>query len=328
MTTPDPANIPTHPQPAIWRRPLVRLAALAALLLVCFSGPLYELVGFSWHSDFFSYIPLVPFITGYLIWIRRDKLDTAFRPAWLAAAAAAAAGGALLAAYLWADHQGWVPLEEDFLAFMTTSFLLLLLGAGFACLGTKAMKAIAFPVALLIFMVPYPKPLLDRIEMFFQQTSAVAASGMLHIAGASASRHGLAITLPDVQPTADHPDHGITLEIAPECSGIHSSQVLLITSLLAGSLFLRSPWRRTVLALVVIPLAILRNGFRIFTLSELCVHISRKMIDSPIHHHGGPIFFALSLIPFFLFLVWLRKSECKSDSLSNLRANPAQLPPS
>jgi hypothetical protein len=33
------------------------------------------------------------------------------------------------------------------------------------------------------------------------------------------------------------------------------------------------------------------------------------MIDSPIHHQGGPLFFALSLIPFFLLLLFLRKSE-------------------
>ena len=34
------------------------------------------------------------------------------------------------------------------------------------------------------------------------------------------------------------------------------------------------------------------------------------MIDSYIHRHGGPIFFVLSLVPFFfLLLFWLRKRE-------------------
>jgi len=33
------------------------------------------------------------------------------------------------------------------------------------------------------------------------------------------------------------------------------------------------------------------------------------MIDSPIHHSGGPLFFVLSLVPFFLLLIWLRRSE-------------------
>jgi len=85
--------------------------------------------------------------------------------------------------------------------------------------------------------------------------------------------------------------------------------VLFITSVLAGYLFLRSPWKRAVLTLAVIPLAILRNGLRIATLALLCVQIGPHMIDSIIHRKGGPFFFALSLIPFFLLLFWLRSSE-------------------
>jgi exosortase/archaeosortase family protein len=84
---------------------------------------------------------------------------------------------------------------------------------------------------------------------------------------------------------------------------------LFITSILAGHLFLRSPWKRSVLAAAVIPLALLRNGFRVFTIGELCVHIGPQMIDSFIHRRGGPIFFALSLLPFFLLLFFLAKSD-------------------
>jgi len=46
------------------------------------------------------------------------------------------------------------------------------------------------------------------------------------------------------------------------------------------------------------------------------VHVSPDMIDSFIHHHGGPIFFTLSLIPFFLLLFLLVRSERKSVSQS------------
>jgi exosortase/archaeosortase family protein len=97
--------------------------------------------------------------------------------------------------------------------------------------------------------------------------------------------------------------------VASECSGIHSTLVLLITSLMAGYLFLHSPWKRTWLVLAMVPLALLRNGFRIFVIGQLCVHIGPEMINSPIHRRGGPLFFVLSLIPFFLFLIYLRKSE-------------------
>ena len=59
----------------------------------------------------------------------------------------------------------------------------------------------------------------------------------------------------------------------------------------------------------VIPLGILRNGFRILVIGLLCVHVGPHMIDSPIHHQGGPFFFALSLVPLFLLLWWLRRQE-------------------
>jgi exosortase/archaeosortase family protein len=59
----------------------------------------------------------------------------------------------------------------------------------------------------------------------------------------------------------------------------------------------------------VFPLALLRNGFRVFTIGELCVHIGPDMINSPIHRRGGPLFFVLSLIPFFLLLLLLLKYD-------------------
>jgi exosortase/archaeosortase family protein len=78
-------------------------------------------------------------------------------------------------------------------------------------------------------------------------------------------------------------------------------------------MFLKSPTKRIILCLAVIPLAILRNGFRVTTLATLCVYVNPALIDSPIHHKGGPIFFALSLIPFFLLLWGLRKLELRQD---------------
>jgi exosortase/archaeosortase family protein len=64
-----------------------------------------------------------------------------------------------------------------------------------------------------------------------------------------------------------------------------------------------------VLVAFVIPLGILRNGFRILVIGLLGVYVGPYMVDSPIHHHGGPLFFALSLIPLFILLWWLWHQE-------------------
>ena len=85
--------------------------------------------------------------------------------------------------------------------------------------------------------------------------------------------------------------------------------MLFITSLVASHLFLRSPWRRLIFVAFVIPLAIIRNGFRILVIGLLCVHVGPHMIDSIIHRRGGPLFFALSLVALSLFLWWLRPQE-------------------
>jgi exosortase/archaeosortase family protein len=82
-----------------------------------------------------------------------------------------------------------------------------------------------------------------------------------------------------------------------------------MTSILATNLFLKTPWRRFVLVAFIIPLAILRNGFRILVIGLLCVNIGPQMIHSLIHRRGGPLFFVLSLIPFLLFLWWLRRGD-------------------
>jgi exosortase/archaeosortase family protein len=92
--------------------------------------------------------------------------------------------------------------------------------------------------------------------------------------------------------------------------------VLFITSLIAGHLFLRSPWKKLILALAVFPLGIIRNAFRIYFLSMASAHWNPDIIHSPLHHRGGPIFFALSLVPFFLLLLWLKRSEKQSSPLS------------
>jgi exosortase len=145
-----------------------------------------------------------------------------------------------------------------------------------------------------------PDAMADSLETASKYASAEAANLFFHLSGTPFLRAGLIFQLPN-----------ITIEVAQECSGIRSSWVLFITSVLAANLFLKSSWRRLVLVALVIPLAILRNGFRIFVIGLLCVNAGPQMINSVIHRRGGPVFFVLSLIPFLLLLWWLRKGEIR-----------------
>lgn len=285
------------PEPAGSHQP--RNFVLATIILaLCFSLPLYDLLRFAASDNLYSYILLIPFISMYLAWLKKTDLSRYYDPSRKLAALFLAAGLVVIGGYWLAVYSHVQLATADYLAWTTLAFLLFFASGACLFLGQKNMRVLAFPVGFLIFMIPLPALLRHEIETALQFGSVAVAEWFFVLSNTLYFRNGLNIHLTD-----------ITLNVAPECSGIHSSVALLITSVLAGYLFLRRPWKRVALALFVIPLAFLRNGFRIFVIGELCVHIGPEMINSPIHHRGGPLFFILSLIPFFLLLIYLRKSE-------------------
>jgi exosortase C (VPDSG-CTERM-specific) len=247
------------------------------------------------NSDLHSYISFIPFVSAYLIYTQRRKLPSDYCSApGLAMIPLVAAVGALAATWI-------LPLSRnDYLALFAFSFVCFLAAGGFLFLGRRWMAAAAFPFAFLFFLVPLPDGAVDWLETASKLGSAEAANLFFNMSGTPALRDGTVFALP-----------GITIQVAQECSGIRSSWVLFITSLLAAHLFLKKPWRRFVLVAAVIPLGILRNGFRILVIGLLCVHVGPEMIHSPVHRQGGPLFFGLSLVPLFLLLWWLRRGEAR-----------------
>jgi exosortase C (VPDSG-CTERM-specific) len=282
-------------------RRLIGFLAFGAFLTLAFIRPLTALATYAAETDLHSHILLVPFISAYLIYIRRMQLPKEYLSSWGCALVSLFFG---LASLLAASNIVEPALSQnDVLSLTAFSFVCLIATGGFLFLGRNWMTAAAFPFAFLIFMVPLPDGIVDRLETASKLVSAEAAALFFSIVGTPVLRDGTVFQLP-----------GIVIEVAQECSGIRSSWVLFITSVLASYLFLKSPWRRAVLIAFVIPLGILRNGFRILVIGLLCVQVGPQMIHSTIHRQGGPLFFALSLIPLFLLLWWLRRGEVAADA--------------
>lgn len=281
-----------------FRRQLKAFVFFALILAVCFGRMLYDLAVFAWHSELYSYVLLIPLISGYLIKLKWSELDFTTQPERRYAVIPLTAGAALLVGYWFATSRGWSPVPENVFAILTLSLLLLLLADACTFVGWKNLRMITFPIALMFLSVPFPEGMRGWIEDFLQRASAEVAAAMLRLSGMPIYQDGTYFHLPGFSP-----------EVARQCSGIHSSVVLLITGLVAAYLFLKTKWGRVTFGLAMVPLGLLRNGFRIFTISELCVHIGPQMINSPIHRRGGPIFFALSMIPFYFLLKFLRKRE-------------------
>ena len=281
------------PRPERWR--LAACASYLLLLALAFIQPLTRLAFYAAKSDLNSHILMVPFIAGYLLYTQRVRIQAAWRSSIAGTVTAGGIGfAALVAGIVWRQS---LSINDD-LGLMALAFVSFAAAGGFLFLGARWMAARAFPVAFLIFMVPLPDAAVDWLENASMLASAEAAALFFNVSGTPVLRQGTVFELP-----------GIVLQVGRECSGIRSSWVLFITGLLASHLFLRTMWRRIVLVAFVIPLGILRNGFRIFVIGMLCVHVGPHMVNSMIHRQGGPLFFALSLVPLFLLLWWLRRQE-------------------
>jgi exosortase len=182
-------------------------------------------------------------------------------------------------------------------------FVGICIAAFILCYDTTAFRAAAFPLLFLFFMVPIPGWLLERIILLLQGGSADVAFLLLKASQIPVSRQGLVLSLPRFD-----------IEVATDCSGIRSSLLLLVVTLVLGHLFLRSNWRKGLLALLVLPIAVAKNGFRIFGLSAIATAADPSFLHGYLHRYGGiPSFaFALGVV---MLLVW-RLHESENSALT------------
>jgi exosortase/archaeosortase family protein len=102
---------------------------------------------------------------------------------------------------------------------------------------------------------------------------------------------------------------GLTLEVAPECSSIRSSLMLVVTTMVLAHLLLRSFWRKALVIAVAIPLSVAKNGLRIFVLGMLGTRVDPSFLTGRLHRQGGIIYFLIALSAIFLLLWILRHGE-------------------
>lgn len=272
----------------------------AILLLAIFGAGVRQWVRYAAHSEVHSYVLLIPVISGYLLWLRWQALPSFGSASWPLSLGAFFLGGLVSSLRGRVTFPGLGGSEGDLVTAAMVGLFLFLVAGGFCFLGREWMQAAGFPVVFALFAVPLPPLIVDHLEVLSQHASAEAAALFFAISGTPVLRQGLVFLLP-----------GVAIEVAQECSGIRSSLVLVITGLLAAHLLLNTFWRRAILVSLVVPLGILRNGFRVFVIGELCSRYGPQMARSPIHTRGGPLFFVISLIPLAIALWLLRSGEMK-----------------
>lgn len=261
-----------------------------------FYAPFRELLQSSLRSDYYTHIILIPFISAYLLYQDKKEIFNNLSYSLNIGTPLVLAGIGL---YVFGRiNQGYFN-QNDYSSLMALSAIVVLNGAFIMFYGMKTFKAAAFPLLFLAFMIPVPTFLMDRIIYSLQVGASEFSNLLLKISGVPYVREGFVFRLPNV-----------SVEVAPQCSGIRSSMALLITSILAGHMFLKSGWKKAVLVLCVIPVTFFKNAARIVTLTLFGAYVDMRILtSSSLHSDGGIIFFILALLIMVPILYYLRKSE-------------------
>ncbi len=268
---------------------------LVGLTLVVFRTPLSLLLHVAMEREEYSHIVLIPLISVFLLVLDRKRVFAVVGSAWGSGIALLVAGGLL---YALGRRYAAPPTENDRLAIAILSLVLIWMGGFLLCYGVRAFRGGLFGLLLLILIVPIPDAVLERVILWLQMGSTEVSYAMFEALSVPVYRTGFVFALP-----------GVTIEVAKECSGIRSSLALLITTLLAGHLFLRSGWGKAALMLAALPLLVVKNGIRIVTLSLLSIYVDPSFLTGRLHQEGGIVFFLLALVILSPVLLWLQKSE-------------------
>jgi exosortase len=264
------------------KRTAAALALVTLAAIVVYFHVLSSLVS-QWASDenYSHGFLIVPFAV-YFAWARRASLAAApLHPSFLGLAIV---GGSLI--LLIAGLFG----AELFLA--RISLIGVIAGTILFLLGWHHLRLLAFPIALLILMVPLPALVFNQIAFPLQLFASRIGELVLTTAGIPVLREGNILELSTTR-----------LEVAQACSGIRSLVSLVTLGVILGKLNEPRRWARVVLALAAVPIAIVENAARVAGTGLAAHWVGPEAAEGFVHTFSGWVMFVLA---FALLLVTQR----------------------
>lgn len=276
------AIAPNKPQ---LRHRVLAVAFWGGLILVLYYPILAKLVADWWKDPNFSHGFLVPLFTAFLLWKDRKRLsEIPRRPSWAGIIVIAGALVVLVAGVLGAE-----------LFLSRTSLLFLVAGMVICFLGWQYFRAILFPWLFLFLMVPIPTIVFNQITLPLQTFAAKLAATLLAFVGIPVLREGNIIQLPTMP-----------LEVAEACSGIRSLLSLTTLAVIYGYFLDSTTWRRVVLVLAAIPIAVAANASRILGTGLLVQYWDAEKALGFFHEFSGWLIFIVSVALLFATHALLR----------------------
>lgn len=257
-----------------------KLLIIAAIFIIAYIPTLQWMWDRWWAADsYYSHGVLVPFVTAYLIWQQKEELAKIKikESQW----------GLALIIFGVVLHL----FSAMFRIYFSSGFAMLFVFIGIALYfyGVEICKRVAFPILFLAFMLPLPEVAIINLSFKLKMFAAELATMFLNNIGIEAIRDGSWIKMP----------HAFVI-VDDVCSGLRS----LISLTALGSIFaywLKAPlWKRIIVFLTTIPIAIFTNMVRVIFLAFVSEIWGVEYIEGFVHDASGFAVFGLAFLLLYI----------------------------
>ncbi len=257
------------------------LSAALALMIWAYFGGLTNLFHRWEVEEEYNHGYFLPFVTLIFLWqlgptLARKELQ----PTWSALVVAVLAlvmfvVGEFSAIYLLIHY----------------SFILLLFALSLALVGWSGTRLTFAPIAILVFAIPIPYFLEATITSKLQLISSMFGVRLIRLCNIPVFREGNLIDL-----------GAFKLEVIEACSGLTYLYPLLGFGAICAYMYKTSTWKRVVLILSTIPIAILLNSFRIGMIGFLVKYFGGDQAEGFLHAFEGFAVFMVCVAILFLIM--------------------------
>ena len=250
---------------------------IAAFLALAFAPAVISLARIWSSVDYYSHGFLVPLVA---YWIARRDGKTRLRPRDERAPAGGAVIGFALALYAAGLAAGAAGLQG-------LGLIVAVAGGALYLLGRDGLRALAFPIAFLVFMLPIPNAWLTPLILDLQLLVSSSAVAVLHAFGATVAREGNVVLLAG----------GDSLFVEEACSGITSIVTLAPLAVVLAYFTQRTLWRRLALVAAAAPAAMVANLLRVVLTVIMAQRLgAERATNNALHESAGLLTFVLACL--------------------------------
>ncbi len=177
--------------------------------------------------------------------------------------------------------------SQRILSAQALSAIFLLPGLVLLLRGPRQLRAAAFAMFFMIFLIPLPATLVDAVTQPLKLAVSSVASSVMYAAGYPIARTGVILQIGQFQ-----------LLVADACSGLHT----LFSLEAMGLLYLNvvrhtSLVRNIVLAILIVPISFAANVIRVIVLALITYYFGDEAGQGFLQHQGaGMVLFITALV--------------------------------